>query len=101
MKGIIIPLLLIFLTNCSKDYDELTTNLYGLSQDDMGQALIVHNNARSEVVVTSLKWSSSLSIDASKWALKMAKLDRMYYSENDSRTGGQGENCIIQLLQIH
>ena len=92
MKGIIIPLLLIFLTNCSKDYDELTTNLYGLSQEDIDQALIIHNNARSEVGVTSLKWSSSLSIDASKWALQMAKEDKMYHSQNDSRTGGQGEN---------
>ena len=44
MKGIIIPLLLIFLTNCSKDHDELTANLYGLSQEDIDQALIIHNN---------------------------------------------------------
>ena len=91
MKEIIIPLLLLFFTNCSKDSDELTTTLYGLSQEDIDQALIIHNNARSEVGVISLKWSSSLSKDASKWALKMAKEDRMYHSENDSRTG-QGEN---------
>ena len=44
MKGIIIPLLLVFLTNYSKDYDELTTNLYGLSQEDIDKALIIHNN---------------------------------------------------------
>ena len=91
MKGIIIPLLLLFFTNCSKDSDELAVNLYGLTQEDIDQALIIHNNARSEVGVTSLKWSSSLSKDASKWAIQMAIEDRMYHSENDSRTG-QGEN---------
>ena len=47
MKGIIVPLLLLFLINCSKDSDELTINLYGLTQDDIDQALIIHNNARS------------------------------------------------------
>jgi|TARA_B110001469_G_C9622361_1_gene310309 hypothetical protein len=94
MKGIIVPLLLLFLINCSKDSDELTINLYGLTQDDIDQALIIHNNARSEVGVENLKWSSSLSKDASKWALQMAKEDRMYHSENDTRTG-QGENLYF------
>ena len=94
MKGIIVPLLLLFLINCSKDSDELTINLYGLTQEDINQALIIHNNARSEVGVANLKWSSSLSKDASNWALQMAKEDRMYHSENDTRTG-QGENLYF------
>ena len=55
MKGIIVPLLLLFLINCSKDSDELTINLYGLTKEDINQALIIHNNARSEVRVANLK----------------------------------------------
>ena len=54
MKGIIIPLLLLFLINCSKDSAELTINLYGLIQEDIDQALIMHNNARSKVGVANL-----------------------------------------------
>ena len=93
MKGIIV--LLLFSISCSKDSDELTINLYGLIQEDINQALIIHNNSRSEVRVANLKWSSSLSKDAPKWALQMAKEDRMYHSESDTRTG-QGENLYYK-----
>ena len=72
MRVIIIPLLFLFLINCSKDSDELTINLYSLIQDDIDQALIMHNNTRSKVSITNLWRSSSLLKDSSKWALKMA-----------------------------
>ena len=54
MKGIIIQHLLLFLINCSKDSDKLTINLYSLMQEDIDQALIMHNNARSKVGVANL-----------------------------------------------
>ena len=36
-----------------------------------------------------------MSKDAPKWALQMAKEDRMYHSESDTRTG-QGENLYYK-----
>ncbi len=84
----------IFFISCSKDDSDsnpTTDSLYGLKQEDINQALIIHNNARSEVGVPNLRWSTSLSKDASDWAAQMAAEDRMYHSSNDDRTG-QGEN---------
>ena len=85
---------LFFIIYCSKD-DSSNNNsndsLYGLSQEDIDQALIIHNNARSDVGVSDLKWSTSLSKDASNWAAQMASEDRMYHSSEDDRIG-QGEN---------
>lgn len=93
MEKIIILAISFLSLSCSKDEDEnnSTVNLYGLSQEDIDEAMLVHNNARSDVGVEDLKWSSSLANDAKVWADKMAKEEEMYHSENDERPG-QGEN---------
>ena len=97
MKNLLFILIIVLFSSCSKALDNveenLNINLYGLTQDDIDQALIIHNNARSDVDVPSLKWSSSLSKDASEWAAIMANEERMYHSENDSRPD-QGENLF-------
>ena len=97
MKKLLFIIIIVLISSCSKALDNveenLNINLYGLTQDDIDKALIIHNNARSDVDVPNLKWSSSLSEDASEWAAKMANEERMYHSENDSRPG-QGENLF-------
>ena len=85
---------LFFIIYCSKDDDSqniTNDSIYGLTQEDIDQALIIHNNARSDVGVSSLKWSNDLSKDALVWAEQMAREERMYHSENEARPG-QGEN---------
>ena len=91
---------IVFLTilsvfNCSNEEEDFANpnELYGLTQEDINEALQIHNNARKDVGVSNLNWSEELSEDASKWAEQMAKDDRMYHSENDSRPG-QGENLF-------
>ena len=96
MKKIVLQLCLILILSCSKENENTTVDLlnrYGLTQEDIDQALLIHNNARSEVGVSALKWSTELSKDASEWAAQMAKEDRMYHSENEDRPN-QGENLF-------
>ena len=86
--------LLIFFVKCSKDSDSVDENSIvssSLSNEDINLALKIHNDARSEVGVPALSWSSSLSEDALQWAIEMAEKDEMFHSTNDSRPG-QGEN---------
>ena len=92
IRLILLPLLFLSVS-CSKDDNEndSTVNLYGLFQKDIDEAMLIHNNARSDVGVEDLKWSSSLANDAKEWANKMAREEEMYHSENDERPG-QGEN---------
>ena len=99
----IVFLTIVSILNCSNEEEdfEVPNELYGLTQEDINEALQIHNNARKDVGVSNLNWSEELSRDASKWAKQMAKDDRMYHSENDSRPG-QGENfckkCISALV---
>lgn len=82
-------LFLVFSINCSKD--SISIDGYFLSEEDVALSLKVHNDARTEVGVSNLKWSNSLSEDALEWAKIMAEKDEMYHSSNESRPG-QGEN---------
>ena len=94
--------LLIFFVKCSKDSDTGDENSIissSLSNEDIDLALKIHNDARSEVGVPALSWSSSLSEDALQWAIEMAEKDEMFHSTNDSRPG-QGEN-LYYLSLIH
>jgi hypothetical protein len=97
MEKLYFIIVIVLLISCSKELESeevnLGTELYGLTQEDINQALIIHNNARADVKVPDLKWSASLSKDASEWAAQMASQDRMYHSENDSRPD-QGENLF-------
>ena len=96
MKKIVIPLCFMLILSCTKENDNTpadTSDRYGLTQEDIDQALLIHNNARSEVGVNNLKWSTELSKDAAEWATHMAKEDRMYHSENEDRPN-QGENLF-------
>lgn len=97
MKKSLLILMIVSLTSCSNDLENTDENLnielYGLTQDDINEALKIHNNARSDVGAPDLKWSSALSKDASEWAIQMASEDRMYHSEDDSRPD-QGENLF-------
>ena len=96
MIKIIISSFILFLVYYSEDSNNLKdfdTKKYNLNQIDIDEALLIHNNARSEVAVPDLKWSLSLSKDAAKWAAQMAEEDKMYHSENHTRSS-QGENLF-------
>ena len=96
MKKISIPLCFMLILSCTKENENTSvdsSDRYGLTQEDIDQALLIHNNARSEVGVSNLKWSTELSKDAAEWAAQMAKEDRMYHSENEARPN-QGENLF-------
>ena len=59
--------LLILTICCSKDSTQTNSSI-SLSQEDISNALEVHNKARADVGVEKLEWSNSLSVDAQKWA---------------------------------
>tara|TARA_B100001057_G_scaffold129724_1_gene128822 strand:- start:3076 stop:3618 length:543 start_codon:yes stop_codon:yes gene_type:complete len=94
MNKVVMICFLSFIIYCSKDDNNQNTSnnsIQGLTQEDIDQALIIHNNARSDVGVSSLKWSNDLSKDALVWAEQMAREERMYHSDKEARPG-QGEN---------
>ena len=62
-----------------------------LSQNDILNALEIHNKARIDVGVSKIEWSDDLSNEAQKWANNLAKKDKIYHSSNESRFN-QGEN---------
>ena len=98
MEKFLFILMIVLFNSCSNTDENiegsLNNELYGLTQDDINQALKIHNDARSDVGTDALEWSSSLSKDASVWATKIAAEDKMYHSENDSRPN-QGENLFF------
>ncbi len=83
-------LILILTICCSKDSTQTNSSI-SLSQEDISNALEVHNKARADVGVEKLEWSNSLSVDAQKWADNLAEKDKMFHSSNESRLN-QGEN---------
>lgn len=62
-----------------------------LSQNDILNALKIHNKARIEVGVNEIEWSDDLSDQAQEWANNLAKKDKIYHSSSESRVN-QGEN---------
>ena len=62
-----------------------------LSQNDILNALKIHNKARIEVGLNIIEWSDHLSNEAQKWANNLAQKNEIYHSSNDSRLN-QGEN---------
>ena len=68
-----------------------------LTQNDISNAIEIHNKARIEVGLNIIEWSDDLSNEAQKWANNLALKDKIYHSSNDSRFN-QGENFIIVLV---
>ena len=62
-----------------------------LSQNDILNALKIHNKARIEFGVNEIEWSDDLSDQAQEWANNLAKKDKIYHSSSESRVN-QGEN---------
>ena len=62
-----------------------------LSQNDILNALKIHNKARIEVGVNEIEWSDDLSDQAQEWANNLAEKDKIYHSSSESRVN-QGEN---------
>ena len=62
-----------------------------LTQNDISNAIEIHNKARIEVGLNIIEWSDDLSNEAQKWANNLALKDKIYHSSNDSRFN-QGEN---------
>lgn len=93
MKNICFTFVIFFFFNCTKE--EATANsATNLTANDKAAALKIHNDARADVGVAALQWSDALAADAAKWALNLAKQDRMYHSDNEQRSG-QGENLYM------
>ncbi len=56
--------------------------------------LEAHNDARAEVDVPRLAWSSRLAREAQEWAEHLAREGRMIHANRDQR-GGAGENLWL------
>jgi len=74
----------------------VSTDLSSLQQfsdfsDDINNALRVHNDARADVGVKPVVWSSRLAKDAEEYATKLAKSGRFVHSNKNLRTD-EGEN---------
>mgnify|MGYP001157595970 CR=1 FL=1 len=67
--------LLILTICCSKDSTQTNSSI-SLSQEDISNALEVHNKARADVGVEKLEWSNSLSADAQNWADNLAEKEK-------------------------
>ena len=64
MRRSIYIITIVFLTivsvfNCSNEEEDFDTpsELYGLTQEDINEALQIHNNARKDVGISNLNWS--------------------------------------------
>ena len=66
---------------------------FGQNDKDIQQAVKVHNEARKEVGVDKLIWSSKLQNDATIYAQELAKKDKGLAHSN--ALGDQGENLYL------